>query len=32
MIMMKPNWQMAGIYADEGITGTIAKNALTSCE
>lgn len=25
MIMMKPNWQMAGIYADEGITGTIAK-------
>ena len=25
MIMMKPNWQMAGIFADEGITGTIAK-------
>lgn len=25
MIMMKPNWQIAGIYADEGITGTIAK-------
>ncbi len=25
MIMMKPNWQMAGIYADEGVTGTIAK-------
>ena len=25
MIMMKPTWQMAGIYADEGITGTIAK-------
>ena len=25
MIMRKPNWQMAGIYADEGITGTIAK-------
>lgn len=25
MIMMKPNWQLAGIYADEGITGTIAK-------
>lgn len=25
MIMMKPNWQMAGIYADEGITGTVAK-------
>ena len=25
MIMMKPSWQMAGIYADEGITGTIAK-------
>ena len=25
MIMMKPDWQMAGIYADEGITGTIAK-------
>jgi len=25
MIMMKPNWQMAGVYADEGITGTIAK-------
>ncbi len=25
MIMMKPNWQMAGIYADEGITGTIAE-------
>ena len=25
LIMMKPNWQMAGIYADEGITGTIAK-------
>ncbi len=25
MIIMKPNWQMAGIYADEGITGTIAK-------
>ena len=25
MIMMKPNWQMAGIYADEGITGTINK-------
>lgn len=25
MITMKPNWQMAGIYADEGITGTIAK-------
>lgn len=25
MIMMKPNWNMAGIYADEGITGTIAK-------
>lgn len=25
MIMMKPNWQMAGIYADERITGTIAK-------
>lgn len=25
MIMMKPNWQMVGIYADEGITGTIAK-------
>ena len=25
MIMMKPNWQMAGIYADEGITGTTAK-------
>lgn len=25
MIMMKLNWQMAGIYADEGITGTIAK-------
>lgn len=25
MIMMKPNWRMAGIYADEGITGTIAK-------
>ncbi len=25
MIMMKPLWQMAGIYADEGITGTIAK-------
>ncbi len=25
MIMLKPNWQMAGIYADEGITGTIAK-------
>lgn len=25
MIMMKPTWQMAGIYADEGITGTVAK-------
>ena len=25
MIMMKPNWQMAGIYADDGITGRIAK-------
>lgn len=25
MIMMKPSWQMAGIYADDGITGTIAK-------
>lgn len=25
MIMMKPSWQMAGIYADEGITGTVAK-------
>ena len=25
MIMMNPNWQMAGIYADEGITGTSAK-------
>ncbi len=25
LIMMKPTWQMAGIYADEGITGTIAK-------
>ena len=25
MIMMKPTWQMAGIYADDGITGTIAK-------
>ena len=25
MIMMKPTWQMAGIFADEGITGTIAK-------
>ena len=25
MIMMKPNWQMAGVYADDGITGTIAK-------
>ena len=25
LIMTKPNWQMAGIYADEGITGTIAK-------
>ena len=23
--MMKPTWQMAGIYADEGITGTVAK-------
>lgn len=28
MIMIKPNWQMAGIYADEGITGTIAKKRL----
>ena len=25
MIMMKPSWQTAGIYADEGITGTVAK-------
>ena len=25
MIMMKPTWQTAGIYADEGITGTVAK-------
>lgn len=25
MIMMKPSWQMAGIYSDEGITGTAAK-------
>ena len=25
MIMMKPTWQMAGIYADEGITVTVAK-------
>lgn len=25
MIMMKPTWQMAGIYADEGITGTVAE-------
>jgi DNA invertase Pin-like site-specific DNA recombinase len=25
IIMMKPTWQMAGIYADDGITGTIAK-------
>ena len=25
MIMMKPGWQMAGIYSDEGITGTAAK-------
>lgn len=25
MIMMKLTWQMAGIYADEGITGTVAK-------
>ncbi len=25
MIMMKPTWQMAGIYADEGVTGTVAK-------
>ena len=25
MIMMKPTGQMAGIYADEGITGTVAK-------
>ena len=25
MIMMKPTWQMAGIYADEGITGIVAK-------
>ena len=25
MIMMKPTRQMAGIYADEGITGTVAK-------
>ena len=25
MIMIKPTWQMAGIYADEGITGTVAK-------
>ena len=25
MIMMKPTWQMAGIYAGEGITGTVAK-------
>ena len=25
MIMMKPTWQMASIYADEGITGTVAK-------
>ena len=25
MIMMKPSWQMAGIYADEGITSTVAK-------
>lgn len=25
LIMMKPTWQMAGIYADAGITGTSAK-------
>ena len=25
MIMMKPTWQTAGIYADEGITSTVAK-------
>ena len=25
MIMMKPSWQTAGIYADEGITSTVAK-------
>ena len=25
MIMMKPSWKMAGIYSDEGITGTAAK-------
>ena len=25
MIMMKPSWQTAGIYVDEGITGTVAK-------
>lgn len=24
-IMLNPHWQMAGIYADEGLTGTIAK-------
>lgn len=31
MIMMKPTWQMAGIYADEGITGLLPKSAPTSC-
>ena len=24
-IMLNPHWQMAGIYADEGLTGTIAQ-------
>lgn len=31
MIMMKPTWQMAGIYADEGTPGLLPKSAPTSC-
>ena len=29
-IMKTPNWTMAGISADEGITGTSAENAPSS--
>lgn len=28
MIAAKPEWEFAGLYADEGISGTIALNTM----